>query len=246
MNPEFDEPASTNKSLNFTANFGVSRVWSILLGLQEAEVYCKTLPVSLGLAACVDQIALDRGLNIEHIKAAAKDIPQNGAILVTANHPTGILDGVVLLCALLSRRNDVWIVANDLTSQIPVLADCIIPIKKTDKGDGHSVRALLQVRRAWRRNQCVVVFPAGTVAHWQLKGRVIKEAPWTTSFQTLAVALKIPEFRATLTIKNPFWFHVCAAVSRKSRLVFLLRAFFSGTANHPSYPVSFTSSGPQP
>lgn len=225
--------------LDFTAKFGVPQTWATLLGLRTAQAYCATLPAPLGLAACVNQVAIDCGLQIDHIKKAAQLLPQNGALLVTANHPTGILDGVVLLSALLSRRSDVWIVANDVLSNIPVLKEYIIPVKKTDAGDTNGYSTLVQVRRAWKRNQCVVVFPAGTVAHWQWNSLAIADAPWASSLQTFAAALKVPECRATLTIRNPAWFHFCAAISRKARLALLLRAFFSKKVRQPLHPVSF-------
>ena len=237
--PEREAAAQLARSLDFTAHFGVPEIWARLLGLRTAEAYCKTLPVFDGLAACVDQVLIDRGLQINLVKEAARFIPQNGALLVTANHPTGILDGVVLLCALLSRRSDIRIVANDVLCSIPVFGDRVIPIKKTNDGDSDGFSALMQIRRAWKRNECVVVFPAGTVAHWQWKSMAIADAPWTTSIQSFAASLKIPEYRAVLAVKNPAWFHICAAVSRRARLAFLLRAFLSSTSSHPSHPVAF-------
>ena len=239
MAPEHKDAAQPASSLDFTAHFGVAEIWARLLGLRTAEAYCKTLPIFDGLAACVDQVLLDHGLQISHIKEAARSIPQNGALLVTANHPTGLLDGTVLLCALLSRRNDIRIVANDLLCNIPVLGDRVIPIKKTIYGDSDGFSALMQVRRAWKRNECVVVFPAGTVAHWQWKSMAIADSPWTTSIQSFSAILKVPEYRALLAVKNPIWFHIFAAFSRRARLAFLLRVFFSNISGHPSHPVAF-------
>ena len=239
MGSEDNSANLSAESLDFTAHFGVPETWARLLGLRAAEAYCKTLPVSAGLAACVDKVALDHGLQVDRIKNAAKSIPQIGALLVTANHPTGILDGVVLLCALLSRRSDIRIVANDLLCDIPILGDRVIPVKKTSFGDSDGFGALLGIRRAWKRSECVIAFPSGTVAHWQWKSMAIADAPWTNSIQSFSASLRVPEYRAALAIQNPAWFHICAAVSRKARLAFLLRAFLSNTVSHPSHPVVF-------
>ena len=239
MSPEQKAEAGYEDALDFTAQFGVSEWISKLLGLRAVEAYCRKLPAFDGLAACVDQVIVDRGLQIDHIKEAARCIPKRGALLVTANHPTGILDGAVLLCALLSRRSDVWVVANDLLCKIPVLGECIIPIEKLDLHNAGGYRALLKIRRAWKRNECVVVFPAGTVAHWQWKTMTIADAPWTSGMQNFAASLNVAEYRATITVKNPLWFHVCAAVSRKARLAFLLRAFLSTGGVRPTHPVAF-------
>lgn len=239
MNPEPKAAADVQDAMDFTARFGVSELTSKLLGLRAAEAYCRKLPAFDGLAACADQVITDHGLQIDQIKQAARCIPENGALLVTANHPTGILDGAVLLCALLSRRSDVSIVANDLLSRIPVLGEYVIPIKKTDSQDAGGYHALMRVRRAWKRNECVVVFPAGTVAHWQWKTMAVSDAPWTTGLQNFAATLNVAECRATITVGNPLWFHVCAAVSRKARLALLLRAFLSAEGVRPTHPVAF-------
>ena len=231
------------KSLDFTANFKVAYIWAYLLGLRKAEMYCKTLPASDGLAACVDRVVVDHGLQIARIKKAAQFIPRTGALLITANHPTGILDGAVLFCALLSRRSDVKIIANDVLCSVPVLGSQIIPVKKTNAGDMRSLSALMEIRRAWKRGECVVVFPAGTVAHWQWKRLAIADAPWTTNIQDFAKTLKIPECRAELAVKNPAWFHVFAAVSRTARVALLLRAFFSSAGNQASDLVVFNLLG---
>lgn len=239
MIPEQKAAAGPKDPLNFTAQFGVSELTSKLLGLRAAEAYCRKLPAFDGLAACVDRVIIDRGLRVDHIKEAARCIPKEGALLVTANHPTGILDGAVLLCALLSRRSDVWVVANDLLGNIPVLGERVIPIEKIDLHDAGGYRALLRIRRAWKRNECVVVFPAGTVAHWQWKTMTVSDAPWTTGIQNFAASLNVAECRATITVGNPLWFHVCAAVSRKARLALLLRAFLSTGGVRPTHPVAF-------
>lgn len=234
------DPLDLDRVFDFTDRLGVPEITARLLGLRAAEAYCKTLPVSHGLAACVDSAALGRGLQIDRIKAAAQLIPQSGALLVTANHPTGILDGVVLLCALLSRRSDVRIVANELLCSVPLLGEKVIPIKKIQFSQSDGFSALMQVRRAWKQNECVVLFPAGTVAHWQWRSKAVTDAPWTTSVQRLAASLKVAECRAMLTVKNPTWFHVCAAVSRNARLALLLLAFLSKDSGHPKHPVAFS------
>lgn len=229
----------TDGSAKIFSKFHVNRVTSFLLGLNALEEYCGTLPISIGLQSCVNKVVSDRGLCVDKILAAAVSIPQKGPLLVTANHPTGILDGAVLLCGLLSRRSDVLIVANDLLCELPLLGGSIIPIKKTTLGDVNGLGALIQVRRAWKKNQCVVVFPAGTVSHWQWSKLSVVDAPWTLSFQKLSASLKVAEYRAAISIKNPLWFHFCSAFSRKARLALLIRAFFCRQKLTVDSPVIF-------
>lgn len=228
-----------NLSFNFTDQFKVNHSLSFLLGLRSIETYCKSLPCTESFAACVDHVVKERKLDIDAVKQSALLIPQSGPLLITSNHPTGILDGAVLLCALLSRRSDVLIVANDLLTEIPLLEHFIIPIKKTSKGDLNGLRTLIHVRKAWKRNACVVVFPAGTVEHWHWKKFKVCDAPWTDAFQNLANILKVPEISACLTLQNPMWFHLFAAISKQARSALLILAFLDFKNKSSKSPVFF-------
>lgn len=210
-----------------------------LLGLHAAVAYYNSLPEKSGLAACADHVLADHGFDIEGVWEAAQCIPQKGALLICSNHPTGVLDGVLLLSALLSRRSDVRIVANDVLCCIPVLADRIIPIKKTAHSSARDRQVLMAIRSAWKRDECVIAFPAGTVAHWQWRSKSITDAPWTDGIQRLASKLDVPEYRALLAIENPLWYHGLAAISRKARTGLLLRAFLGNTRKQPRHPVTF-------
>ena len=217
----------------------VEEILGRILGLRAASIYYDSLPTSDGLLACSDRILTDHGLDLAVIRAASSFIPERGALLITSNHPTGILDGILLLSALLSRRDDVRIVANDVLCRIPVLESRVIPIRKSDNESSSAQTAFLAIRRAWKNQECVLVFPAGTVAHWQWRRRRIEDAPWSDRIQHLAARSHTPEFRATLSVRNPLWFHCCAALSRKARTALLLRAFFSAKNHEASQPVAF-------
>lgn len=166
--------------------------------------------------------------------ACAAAVPKHGPVLVTADHPTGILDGVVVMAALLQRRDDVYVLANRHLETIPHFANHHIPI---DKGADASApkQALRGIRRVWKGGGCVVHFPAGTVAHWQRKSWTVTEAPAEKSVQRLAERLNVSHLHATLYLENPASFHAVAAVSRFARTALLIRVFYTGSRiiRHP-------------
>lgn len=235
MNPHHQN----SSQVNFSKLFGVPKIWAYLLGLNKAECYCKSLPLESGLFECVKKISQDHGLIVEQIFNSAEQIPQTGPLLITANHPTGILDGVVVLCALLSRRKDVYVVANEILHKIPILGSHIIAVNKTNEDHKNNLSVLFKVRQAWQKNQCVVIFPAGTVAHWQWSQHSITDAPWNTNLQDFAKKLNVPEFRASISLKNPIWFHILAPLSKTFRIVFLLHAFLNINKKPLSTPIGF-------
>ena len=58
----------------------------------------------------------------------ARRIPRSGATVIVANHPTGMLDGLVLLALLRDIRPDVKILANNVLGAVPELAPLLIPL----------------------------------------------------------------------------------------------------------------------
>lgn len=225
---------------------GASKFLAWLLGLPQIEAYYHTLPAKEGIAACAHQILKERGFCLEHIRLAAQSIPERGALLITSNHPTGILDGVLLFAALLSRRADIRVVANGDLRRISVLADRVIPMQRAGTGSRRDPSALFAIRRAWKNEECVIAFPAGTVAHWQWRNLKIEDAPWSEGIQRLAAKLSIPVCRATLSLRNPLWFHACAAFSRHARTALLARVFFAKTSLEREVPLSFQVLSGQP
>lgn len=187
-----------------------------------------------GLEPTLERYGIESGM----LGECTAHVPERGPLLITANHPTGILDGVVLMAALLQRRHDVYILANQRLETIPHFADHHIPVEKSASAST-SRKMFRRIRHAWNANSCVVHFPAGTVAHWQPKSRAVADAPAEDSVPRLAARLGVPHFHATLFLENPAWFHAVAAVSRYARTVLLIRLFYAGSrvARHPPVAV---------
>ncbi len=106
-----------------------------------------------------------RALNVEY-KVAENDlasIPKKGPTIVVANHPFGILDGVIIADLLIKARPDVKILTNHLLSHVPWLREyCIFvdPFGKTESAYASS-RGLREAIDWLRSGGALVVFPAG-------------------------------------------------------------------------------------
>jgi len=56
------------------------------------------------------------------------DIPKNGSLLIIANHPFGIIDGLIL-CSLVSKvRDDFKIMTHETLQFLPQLSQFILPV----------------------------------------------------------------------------------------------------------------------
>jgi len=114
-------------------------------------------------------------------------VPARGATVVVANHPFGILDGVLLGALLLKVRPDLKILTNYLLTGVPELDEYCIPLNPFEDASPQSMNQRgIRGALSWLRSGgMLLVFPAGEVAHFQwMKGIVDPE--WSTTAFRLA------------------------------------------------------------
>ncbi len=107
-------------------------------------------------------------------------IPKNGSLLIIANHPTGIPDGILILDQVLKVRKDVKIIANQLTYKVDPLKPYTIPVDPYDKSESVRQNAL-QIRAIFdwlEAGHCVILFPSGDVANYNFKEKCLVEQFW--------------------------------------------------------------------
>jgi putative hemolysin len=128
------------------------------------------------LARALDEL----GVGFELTHGELKNVPKTGPLVVVANHPFGVVEGLVLARLLLSIRPDVKILANHLLATIPEMRPMLIEL---DPFGGTSARARnmagLRAALAWLKDGGVLVaFPAGEVSSLAIKKRMVADPPW--------------------------------------------------------------------
>ena len=88
-------------------------------------------------------------------------IPRSGAAIVVANHPTGALDGIVLIDLLSKLRPDVRFMGNFLLSRIGPLNRFFISVDPFDSKAQSNVSGLRESIRHLQQGGMLVIFPAG-------------------------------------------------------------------------------------
>lgn len=158
------------------------------------------------------------------VKYAAGDrdiswIPRGGAAIIVANHPFGMLDGLLLGALLLGLRNDVKIVANRLLAGIPELSPYCIYVDAMENVQKQSINAR-GVRDAIRHlgaGGLLVLFPAGEVAHWSFSSMSISDASWNDSAARLSQMTGAPVVPICIHGTNSFSFHASGLIHPKLR-----------------------------
>jgi putative hemolysin len=130
---------------------------------------------------------VDALLDLSVEVSGAENLPAEGAVVLAANHPTGIADGFALYDAVFPLRPDLVFYANaDAVRVVPRLDETIIPVEWIEaKRTRDKTRAVLQqTHAALEAGQLLAVFPAGRIA--RLQGTRLVDPPWASTALTLA------------------------------------------------------------
>lgn len=106
------------------------------------------------------------GLSLDVVGGSLKNIPANGPLIVIANHPYGILDGLMMGHLLDAVRGDFRILANSVFRRAEALNRVILPISFDETKE--AVKLNLATRASALRylsdGGVIGVFPGGTVS----------------------------------------------------------------------------------
>jgi putative hemolysin len=148
--------------------------------------------------AAVRKLALD----VRHDETALARIPKFGPVVIVANHPYGVLDGIVISWLVERTRPDFVVLTNAVLMRAPEARDFILPIDfaPTEEARQTNLKTRAAARAQLDRGGVVVAFPAGAVstAPDRLGRRPAVDARWQPF-----VAQLIQRSKATVV---PIWF----------------------------------------
>ena len=106
------------------------------------------------------------GLTLDVVAGQLANIPKTGPVILIANHPYGILDGLMLGHILAEARGDFRILAHQVFRKAEDLNRVILPISFDDSKE--AVRQNIETRRAalsyLDAGGAIGIFPGGTVS----------------------------------------------------------------------------------
>ncbi|MDP4536145.1 NRDE family protein [Alkalimonas collagenimarina] len=126
------------------------------------------------------------------------------------NHPTGGIDGLVLISLLQKRYPDLKVIANEVLMEVHQLTDRIVPVSVF----GNARASLPVVQTAFASDAPLLIFPAGRTA--RVEPNVgLDDGPWAK----LAVTLARREQRSMTVLhlqsRNSRWFYLLARLRRR-------------------------------
>jgi putative hemolysin len=205
-----------------------SRHWPLIKpALYKMLRYREAVRMADDLAPLSGPGAMDyvsRLLSLDLDIAGLENIPRKGAFIITANHPTGIADGVAVYDALKTVRPDIAIFTNRDAIRInPRFSDFLIPVEwREELRDRTKMKETLRLTsRAFAEGRAVVIFPSGRIAFWHDGG--LKERPWQTSAITLARKQGLPVLPVNVGARNSwlfYWFANSGFIELRDMTVF--------------------------
>jgi putative hemolysin len=157
---------------------------------------------------------------------AWRKLPKQGPLLVIANHPYGVLDGLAIGYLTTLVRSDVKIMAHSLLCQPKEVRAFMLPVDFGGTTEAQQT-SLITRRRAleWLRDgHVVVVFPAGGVSTSQspLHGHAIDNAwhPFIAKLARVRDVIILPVF---FHGQNSRLFQIATHLSYPLRLALLFR-----------------------
>ncbi|MEX3015267.1 lysophospholipid acyltransferase family protein [Gymnodinialimonas hymeniacidonis] len=106
------------------------------------------------------------GLELNVIRGSLSNIPQEGAVVLIANHPYGILDGLMMGHILSQGRGDFRILAHQVFRKAEDLNRVILPVnfEETKEALAQNLRTRKDALKYLSDGGAIGVFPGGTVS----------------------------------------------------------------------------------
>lgn len=170
-------------------------------------------------------------------------LPQSGGLLLVANHPFGVLDGLTLGHLGIRLRGNVHILTNSLLCRVPEVDPYLLPVDFSGTSEARRLTGETRRRAAelLAQGQVVAIFPAGGVAtaNRPLTGRAV-DAPWHPFVGRLATVPGTTVLPVHVAGQNSRLFQIASHTSYPLRVALI----FHETCRRMGRPVDLTIGAP--
>ena len=147
-----------------------------------------------------------------------KNIPTKGAVIVIANHPTGLLDGLIMLDILLKIRPDVKMMGNQLLKRLEPISSYFIEMDPFGNNKSKNINGIKTSLEHLQADGLLMLFPAGEVSTWH-SGFQVKDKKWSLAIVKMIRRANVPIVPVFLGGKNSFRFHLLGLIHPLLRTV---------------------------
>ncbi|WP_039988862.1 GNAT family N-acyltransferase [Paraglaciecola arctica] len=217
-------PKAVNKPL---LSKTLSFVLRHLLHEREMQEFAKEYPHYQGIDFA------EQVLEYFNISYSARDVekerlPNQGKLVIIANHPIGSLDALALIKLVSEVRQDIKVIGNDMLMALKPMHSILLPVNNIQGGTAkqhiQNIQAHLQAEGV------VIVFPAGEVSRLRPQG--IRDTRWQSGFLRIAKQAKSPILPVFIDAKNSPLFYGVSMLYKPLASMLLVKEMFNHKRHH--------------
>ena len=165
-------------------------------------------------------------LCLKYNQEMESNIPKEGPLVFVANHPFGIIDGLIL-CEIAARiRGDFRILLNNRLMKDEELNKLFLPVDfdGTPEATKKNVKTKKDAQQILENGGTVIIFPSGGVAtRWKFGLGPLEELPWSTFAAKIIMKSKASVVPVNFEGENSAAFHMASSISESARLSLFIR-----------------------
>ncbi|MFL2891850.1 MAG: 1-acyl-sn-glycerol-3-phosphate acyltransferase [Candidatus Pelagibacter sp.] len=168
-------------------------------------------------------------LNIDYYAENINNIPKTGSTIVVANHPFGLLDGLIICSIICDIRKDYKILINEEVSQIDQIREYLLPIKFS-RLTSDIKKNIITKKKAIEHlnsNGILITFPSGEVATSSLIFNEANEREWKPLIGSIINKTNADIIPVRFFGKNSLFFHTIGFINNNLRRVLFIRELFN-------------------
>lgn len=165
-------------------------------------------------------------LHVKYNGDALAKWPKTGPLVVVANHPFGVLDGL-LICHLVAKvRKDFRVLTNAVLLRAEEVKEFLLPVDfaETEEALQTNLKTRAEAKKHLMKGGCLVVFPAGGVSTtptiWHKRAI---DAEWKNLTARLIAQAKAPVAPVYFAGQNSRLFQIASHISMTLRLSLIFK-----------------------
>lgn len=146
-------------------------------------------------------------VSTEIASGSIENIPETGALIVVANHPFGIIDGLILNQIMRARRKDYYVLTNEVLLKAERMIPYLLPIDDTETAAGtvKNQKSIMQSMKHIKNGGALCIFPAGRMARPQGWFSPYQDLDWKELVSHFVTRVKESETGKTPTVLPIFF-----------------------------------------
>jgi putative hemolysin len=194
-----------------------------LLHLEQLDAFYASVAEAPATTGFPEHVLTQFNIELQVSASDLARVPARGPVVVVANHPFGLIDGIASVALMDRVRSDVKILANPLLGAVPQMRDRLILIDPFgDEGARRTNPRSLRAAIDWlAQGGLLIVFPAGEVAHLDLRRIGIQDPLWHPTAARLIHKTAAAALPLYFSGKNSALFQVAGLVHPRLRTALL-------------------------